>query len=95
MAGHRKRRKREAEIRRWLISGLPWSSHSSAQLEKILFNSSGKDLEAQHDETSALWFNVFSCLFSVSLFFSPMDIDYLLHYLLTGFPQVPLVVVQI
>lgn len=40
-------------------------------------------------------FNVFSCLFSVSLFFSPMDIDYLLHYLLTGFPQVPLVVVQI
>lgn len=63
MAGHRKRRKREAEIRRWLISGLPWSSHSSAQLEKILFNSSGKDLEAQRDETSALWFNIFQCLF--------------------------------
>lgn len=44
IAGHKKRRKREAEMSRWPISGLPWSSHTSTQLEKILFNSSGKGL---------------------------------------------------
>lgn len=47
MAGQRKRRKSDAEMRRWPISALPCSSQSSTQLEKILFSSSGNGLEAK------------------------------------------------
>lgn len=47
MAGHRKRRNSEAEMRRWPISGRPCSLHSFTQLEKILLSSSGKDLQGK------------------------------------------------
>ena len=44
MAGQRKRRKSDAEMRRWPISGRPCPSHSSVHLEKISLSSTGKEL---------------------------------------------------
>lgn len=50
MAGQRKRRNKDAEMRRYPISARPRSSQSDTQLEKILFSSFGKELQETDDK---------------------------------------------
>lgn len=97
-AGHKKRRKRDAEMSRWPISGLHWTSHNSTQSEKILCNSSGKCLKARQRlirlKNTVFLHKMLPRHALMKGLLLPVDINNLLHHHFTGFLQVLLVVCQ-
>lgn len=50
MAGHKKRKKRDAEMSRWPILALPRKWHASCQAVKTSLSSAGKELQGERTE---------------------------------------------